>query len=120
MPVPKVLAYDKQAKRSIGLVPETWLRVFPNLVLDDGRLTEPAQAERPVELAKLKVSDLKALAAERGVDLGDATKKADILALIEAAGEPHNPIEAAIPATTNTAAPAVSIIKEDSDAQDAR
>lgn len=37
-------------------------------------------------------------------------------------GAPHSPIEAATPATTITAAPAVSITeeKEDGDAQDAR
>ena len=34
-----------------------------------------------------KVDELKAYAAERGIDLADATKKADILAAIELAGE---------------------------------
>ena len=34
-----------------------------------------------------KVAELKAHADENGIDLGDATKKDDILAAIEAAGE---------------------------------
>jgi len=34
-----------------------------------------------------KVDELKAYAAERSIDLGDATRKADILAAIELAGE---------------------------------
>lgn len=38
-------------------------------------------------LAGLKVEDLKALAEAEGVELGDATKKADIIAAIELARE---------------------------------
>jgi hypothetical protein len=37
--------------------------------------------------ATWKVAELKAYADEHGVDLGDATKKADILTAIEAAAE---------------------------------
>ncbi|MBT2473305.1 hypothetical protein J7E68_01615 [Microbacterium sp. ISL-103] len=48
----------------------------------------PAPAEQePVDISKLKVDELKAHAEEHGIDLGDATKKADIIAVIEAAGE---------------------------------
>lgn len=36
-------------------------------------------------LAGMTVPQLKALAADRGIDLGEATKKADIIAIIEAA-----------------------------------
>jgi len=39
------------------------------------------------DLKKLTVDQLKGLAAERGVDLGDATKKADIIAALELAEE---------------------------------
>lgn len=35
--------------------------------------------------ASLNVNELKAYAAERGIDIGEATKKADILAVIKAA-----------------------------------
>lgn len=38
-------------------------------------------------LSSMKVDDLKALAEEEGIDLGDATKKADIVSAIELARE---------------------------------
>lgn len=41
----------------------------------------------PAGLADMTVPALKALAEERGVDLGDATKKADIIAALELAAE---------------------------------
>lgn len=44
-------------------------------------------AADPNDLSSLKLADLKELAAERGVDLGDATKKADIIAALELAAE---------------------------------
>jgi hypothetical protein len=40
-----------------------------------------------VDLAGMTVDELKAHAANRGIDLGDATKKADIRAAIDLAGE---------------------------------
>lgn len=49
-----------------------------------------ATAVEPEEdsgLNTLTVPQLKELAAERGIDLGDATKKADIIAAIELAEE---------------------------------
>ncbi|MXP42978.1 hypothetical protein [Allopontixanthobacter sediminis] len=39
------------------------------------------------ELADMKVADLKALAESEGIDLGDATKKDDIISAIELARE---------------------------------
>ncbi|MFN3549626.1 MAG: hypothetical protein ACK4U0_19235 [Mesorhizobium sp.] len=42
---------------------------------------EPAEAMDP-DLARLKVDELKALAADRGIDLGDARTKAQIIALL--------------------------------------
>lgn len=38
-----------------------------------------------VDLSKMNVADLKAYAEANGIDLGDASKKADILAAIQAA-----------------------------------
>ena len=38
-------------------------------------------------LAAMKVEELKAYAAENGIELGEATKKADIIAAIKAAAE---------------------------------
>ena len=47
------------------------------------------EGEAPADpLAAMKVDELKAYAAEKGIDLGDATKKADILAAIRAAEAP--------------------------------
>jgi hypothetical protein len=54
---------------------------------------DPAVHEDPTtakgsgtELGALSVAQLKALAEEKGVDLGDAKKKDDIVAALEAAG----------------------------------
>jgi len=44
-----------------------------------------APATPPDPLAGMKVDELKKYAAEKGIDLKDATKKADILAAIRAA-----------------------------------
>ena len=49
----------------------------------DGNVSE--RSETPDKA--WKVAELKAYADEHGIDLGDATKKDDILAAIEAAGE---------------------------------
>lgn len=60
------------------------------LPLIDGRhVSEVVAAGDDSPLAKLTVEQLKALAAERKIDLGDATRKADIIAAIEQAGEPN-------------------------------
>ena len=50
-----------------------------------GYTVEDESDEAP--LAKLTVDELKAHAAEAGIDLGDASKKADIRAAIETAGQ---------------------------------
>lgn len=50
-----------------------------------GYTVEDESDEDP--LAKLTVDELKAHAAEAGIDLGDASKKADIKAAIETAGQ---------------------------------
>lgn len=43
---------------------------------------EPEDVEKPVE--KMKVDELKAHAEKHGIDLGEATKKEDILAVVQA------------------------------------
>lgn len=48
-------------------------------------VTEPDDGAKTNELAKLTVPQLKALAAERNVDLGGAEKKAEIVAALDAA-----------------------------------
>ena len=50
-----------------------------------GYTVEDESDEDP--LAKLTVDEFKAHAAEAGIDLGDASKKADIRAAIETAGQ---------------------------------
>ncbi|NBC37357.1 hypothetical protein GTZ99_12430 [Novosphingobium sp. FSY-8] len=47
-------------------------------------------ADAAPELAKLTVAQLKDFAAHEGIDLGEETKKADILAAIELALEARN------------------------------
>ena len=48
---------------------------------------EEVDGEGGSDLSKMKVADLKALAAAENIDLGDATKKDDIIAAIELARE---------------------------------
>lgn len=50
-------------------------------------LAEFESRQEKVNLDAMTVSQLKELAAERKVDLGDATKKADIIAALELAAE---------------------------------
>lgn len=57
-------------------------------LIEGGHVTEVVAAEPESTLAQLTVEQLKALAAERKIDLGDATRKADIIAAIELAAEP--------------------------------
>jgi hypothetical protein len=52
-------------------------------LLEQGILDDEASFEND-DLASLKVADLKQLAEDEGVDLGDATKKDDIIAAITA------------------------------------
>ncbi|MGW8565661.1 Rho termination factor N-terminal domain-containing protein [Isoptericola sp. NPDC055881] len=51
--------------------------------LTDGPATDDSDEPKPID--KMTVDELRAHAAEAGVDLGDATKKADIVAAITAA-----------------------------------
>lgn len=52
-----------------------------------GYIIEDAKDSDEDPLGKLTIDELKAHAAELGVDLGDASKKADIRAAIDAAGQ---------------------------------
>jgi hypothetical protein len=54
----------------------------PNLAAEGEETAEP---EKPTDLSKLTVEQLKAYAAEHSIDLGEATKKTDLLAAIAAA-----------------------------------
>lgn len=53
---------------------------------------EPEIEVQGVDLDEMKVADLRDLAEERGIDLGDARLKADIIAAIQLADEP-SPVE---------------------------
>ncbi len=46
---------------------------------------EPAEEPAPSSLDTLNAAQLKKLAKERGIEIGDASKKADLIAIIEAA-----------------------------------
>lgn len=55
---------------------------------------EPVVVQPLAGPAAMKLAELKDFAAERGIDLGSATKKADVLAVIEAAAaEPPQVLE---------------------------
>lgn len=56
-------------------------------LIASGDVSEVTDEPRTTELSDLTVDQLKALAADRSIDLGDATTKADIIAAIELAGE---------------------------------
>ena len=51
----------------------------------DGYSVEEVGGDTNAALKKMRVEELKAYAAEKGIDLGDASKKEDILAKIAAA-----------------------------------
>lgn len=50
-----------------------------------GPVAEPKP--EPPSIGEMTVAELRAHAADNGIDLGDATRKADIIAAIELAGE---------------------------------
>ena len=56
-----------------------------------GEWVEVEKAATPKPIEKRTVAELKEYAAEHGVDLGEATKKDDILAAIKAAAQPDDP-----------------------------
>ncbi len=64
-----------------------------NAKVASGEWVEVEKATTPKPLEKRNVGELKEYAAEHDVDLGEATKKADILAAIKAAqaGDPGDP-----------------------------
>ena len=47
--------------------------------------SEDGESKEKDPFDSMKVEELKKLAAEKGIDLGEATKKADIIAIIKAA-----------------------------------
>jgi hypothetical protein len=55
----------------------------PDIDLGDATINDEWFVTGDKGLSSLSVTDLKALAGSEGVDLGDATKKADIVAAIE-------------------------------------
>lgn len=77
-------------------IPKAWLgspRLMRGLTLD----APPVADDGQVDLDTLTVADLKDRADKAGIDLGGATKKADIVAAITAATTPTTPAQ---PGTT--------------------
>ena len=75
----------------------------------------PAPAEQEsVNISKLKVDELKAYAEEHGIDLGSATKKADILTAIEAAASSEEDEDADADTGESAAVPADAVDGADS------
>lgn len=56
-------------------------------LIEAGEASEVVEEAAANPIDKMTVEELKAYAAEKGIDLGDATKKADIRAAIELAAE---------------------------------
>lgn len=67
--------------------PTDWVGRYTVLSEDDDADLVVNPAEQPLDLEGLTVAELKALATEHEIDLGDATLKADIIAAIELAAE---------------------------------
>lgn len=104
MAIPLAHAYDTIAEKWIGRVPVTWFKNFPHLK------HEGPDGERPdvpkVRLADLTVPKLRQYAAEQQIDLGDATRKDDIVAAIAAAETvPSDPAAPPDPADTEVVDP---------------
>lgn len=71
------LEYHEASKDCTEIDEDTAL-MLEELPPSERTLEDEEPAEKP--LKKMSVLELKALAAERGIDLGEATKKADIIA----------------------------------------
>lgn len=59
-----------------------WLTILEGVIPDEPS-AEPAGDPPSDDVEAMKVAELKAFADEHSIDLGDATKKADIIAAIE-------------------------------------
>lgn len=81
---------DVPSSRGVEIDVETGLRAFdgPHDHLDTNFSAQTEHENQPGDLGRKSVKELLALAAEKGVDLGEATKKADIVAALEKALEP--------------------------------
>ena len=79
-----------ETPKDIDMTRDELVGTYPalNEMLDDGTLAiiSHEQAEAAVDTLNAKtVEQLKAYAAEHGIDIGTVTKKSDIIAVIEAA-----------------------------------
>jgi hypothetical protein len=69
-------------------VGETITGDLAKVAVENGWATEEAAPAAPtIDLDAMTVEELKAYAVDKGIDLGDATKKADIRAAIDLAGK---------------------------------
>lgn len=68
------------------------LKAVRKIVVEDPEaqalLDAQSQSTGGADLNAMTVANLKALAEEKGIDLGEATKKDDIIAVIQAANKP--------------------------------
>ena len=83
-----VPASDLEHLQSVGMIAELE-EVEPEPVDGSGEpetpVDEPQGEEESVDLDALNLDELRTYAAENGIDIGDATRKADIRAAIQAA-----------------------------------
>ncbi len=66
---------------------EDWVPIRGDLKAEPVALEKMAESKEDIQLSKMKVKELKNLAAELEIDLGNATRKDDIIAVILAENE---------------------------------
>lgn len=71
----------------IAILPSEVESLIKDGVIKRDDVPEFEEIDKPLE--KMKVDELKAYASERNIDLGEATKKEDVLAAILKAGDPN-------------------------------
>lgn len=80
------------AERIEVLSPQGWEPLaggaVPGLRAPSSEVVSPRSVAGLGDLSRRNISDLRTIAADRGIDLGDATKKADIIAALKAADVP--------------------------------
>ncbi len=84
----QIVEFDPSDKTVKELLTKELLTTDLNVTRRPGKALGAAEPKAEKKLEDMTVDQLKALAAEKNIDLGDATKKADIVAAIQLAIEP--------------------------------
>ena len=78
---------DDEARKLIDAAAKEFscVEAAPKVDAASEKLEADSDGDAPISLGEMTVEELKHFAADNGIDLGKATKKADIISLIEAA-----------------------------------